>query len=497
MKRFGLIVVATLVLHSMTSVALAHTETGLRARFTSEPFGNTAGLPEKIYPGFDLPSRQLSTLTARVTNRRSSAVTASCLAAVVDDESKIIGSQVVTQKVRARRSATLFFRIEYEASGWHKAERPVLSHCHRSDRPKKSRATARADRVNAGVISQAIVLCRFADHPSTPHPPSYFEGLMSNEYPGIGHYLAAQSFGQMTMQVDEVAGWYDLPKPRSAYEEPAGSFAHAEADMDCAAAADADIFFPRHDAVSFFFNGEVTPNVGPRAALTLDGRSKFYSLISLGQSNRFPDGSIAPSGGYEVQSIVAHEFIHSLGLPDHSEGTYGNEFDSQWDVMSQNSGGCRVDDPVYDCVAPGVIAPFRHLLGWIPASSTFSAPAGTSAVTLQPLAESLPSTGYVWARVAIPGSDAYYSVEVRQRAGYDQTLPGEGVIIHKVLPAFSSTGRVHQPRALVVDGDSDGDPNDEGATWVAGETFRDPSGVMITVTNKNPDGSYEVEVTRP
>lgn len=339
MKRIAVVVLTGLALISVSSVASAHTQRGLKASFTSKPFAGQSGLPEFQYTGFDLSSRGLATFSVRVKNRKATGVTASCLATIVDDESKVIGSEVVTQRIKARRSAVMFFRIEYEVSGWHKAERPVLNDCHRTDKPRKPRATARAGRIHAGVVSKAIVLCRFADDPSTPHPPSYFEGLMRNTYPGVADYLRAQSFGQLRMQVDEVAGWYNLPKPRSAYEEPGGSFAHAEANIDCAAAADADVNFPAHDALSFFFNGEVTPNVGPRAALTLDGKTKFYSIVSMGRFNRLSDGTLAERGGYEMQSIVAHEFIHSLGLPDHSAGTYGKESDSQWDVMSENAGG--------------------------------------------------------------------------------------------------------------------------------------------------------------
>ena len=61
----------------------------------------------------------------------------------------------------------------------------------------------------------------------------------------------------------------------------------------------------------------------------------------------------------------------------------------------------------------------------------------------------------------------FYTVEVRLFAGYDDGIPDEAIVIHKV-----DTTREDR-LAQVVDVDNNGDPNDERAMWTVGEIFTD------------------------
>ena len=87
----------------------------------------------------------------------------------------------------------------------------------------------------------------------------------------------------------------------------------------------------------------------------------------------------------------------------------------------------------------------------------------------------------------------FYTVEARLFAGYDDEIPDEAVVIHKV-----DTTREDR-LAQMVDVDNNGDPNDEGAMWTVGEVFTDrdnklqvsidavyASGYRVTI-NTNPD----------
>jgi len=93
------------------------------------------------------------------------------------------------------------------------------------------------------------------------------------------------------------------------------------------------------------------------------------------------------------------------------------------------------------------------------------------------------------AKVPVLGSATrYYTVEARAWAGYDVNVPREGVVIHLVDTSRSDR------QAQVVDEDGDGDPNDEGAAWLPGETFEDAaSHVRVAVLSVSGTG-YAVDV---
>jgi hypothetical protein len=77
--------------------------------------------------------------------------------------------------------------------------------------------------------------------------------------------------------------------------------------------------------------------------------------------------------------------------------------------------------------------------------------------------------GYLMATIPILGTPNYYTVERREFVGFDLAVPGEAIVIHEVRPGRSRP-------AQVVDPDGDGDPNDDGAIWIPGEKWTDPTG---------------------
>jgi hypothetical protein len=73
-------------------------------------------------------------------------------------------------------------------------------------------------------------------------------------------------------------------------------------------------------------------------------------------------------------------------------------------------------------------------------------------------------------------------VELRGKTGYDLRLPRAAVIIHSVVP-----GRAEP--AQLVDGDGDGDSNDDGVTWTVGEVFQDPAaGIEVRIDSLTTNG---------
>ena len=338
-------------------------------------------------------------------------------------------------------------------------------------------------RAVAGPQPWVTVLCRFADEPAvTPRTKSWFESLLlgSATAPGLDHYWREVSYGNVNLAGSVVAGWYTLPQPRSYYVYGSPLQLNLQrAVNDCTGVADADVYFPGFVGINLAFNDDLDCCAwGGSWNLTRDGQTRTYRMTWL------------PPWGYENQGPVAHEMGHGFGLP-HSSGPYSATYDSAWDVMSGIWLDCPPYDPSYGCVGTHTISYHKDILGWIPAAQRYVAAAGTSqTITLERLGQ--PTTGnYLMAKIPIAGSATnFYTVEVRRFAGYDATLPGEAVVIHKVDTTRSDRD------AQVVDRDGNGDPSDAGSMWLPGATFLDsPNGISVSVVGQTATG-FQVTVVR-
>jgi hypothetical protein len=311
------------------------------------------------------------------------------------------------------------------------------------------------------------ILCRFADSTSvTPRSNAYVQNLMGL----MDNYWGELSYKNINLAGTVVVGWYNLPQPTSYYVydrtgDGVEDLDFSRAAQDCTAAADADVFFPDFSGINLMFNGLLDCCAwGGSATFTKDGQTRRYSVTWL------------PPWGYENQGVVGHEMGHGFGLP-HSSGPYGETYDSRWDVMSNLWGNCPPRDPVFGCIGVHTISHHKDLLGWIPASRNLVlAPGAVQTIMLDRLGDPASALNYHMVKIPIAGSATqFYTVEARRFTGYDSTLPGEAVVIHRI----DKTGI--RP-AQVVDVDNNGDPNDAAAMWMAGETFIDSAnGIMVSI----------------
>ncbi len=320
------------------------------------------------------------------------------------------------------------------------------------------------------------ILCRFSDSASvTPQPRSYFENLMGSSRPGMDHFWREVSYDNVNLTGSVVAGWYDLPRPRSDYVfddigMPGISFDGLA--QDCTGVADADVFFPDFAGIHLVFNDSLDCCAwGGAHVLDRDGLVKTYSTTWM------------PPFAYENQSVMGHEMGHGFGLP-HSSGPYATPYDSKWDVMS-TGGICSPSHAEFGCLGVHTVAHHMDLMGWIPPSRQYVAIDGSrQSITLEPLGGPISGDGYLMAKVPIAGSGTeFYTVEARRFVGYDDQTPGEAILINRV----DSTRGDRQSQ--VVDPDGNGDPNDGAAMWLPGETFTDDThDITISVDGSSPSG---------
>jgi M6 family metalloprotease-like protein len=320
------------------------------------------------------------------------------------------------------------------------------------------------------------ILCKFADDDMEPFTPGQVEVVHGATYPGMGHFFKELSLIPTTMTGSVITDWYTLPEPRDHYID--GDLADPGALVrDCTAAADADVFFPDYYGINLQFNGPLNHRAG-----TTTGSVAFGGSWTLTRDGVTRPWGVTWLGSTQQRSffVVAHEMGHALGWP-HSTGGYNVPYDSHWDVMSDG----RSFASGYEWLPIHTISHFKRLAGWIPEDRYWTVDDGTSTTALIARSALPSSEGFLMAEVPLSDTTSY-TIEARMLAGYDDSLPAEAVVIHRTSRIFAS----------VVDPDRDGDPNDEAAAWLPGETFVDPDQALrVTVESATQEG-FVVTISR-
>ncbi|MGW5162079.1 hypothetical protein ACWEPN_41980 [Nonomuraea wenchangensis] len=261
-----------------------------------------------------------------------------------------------------------------------------------------------------GYLSWSILLCKFADHPEEPEPPSYFEELFLPEgkgQKGVFDFLDQQSRGRATTAGSVVKGWYTMP-----YTLQQSKDVNRPGKIDqCVQTAKAAGY---------------TPPADHRIAVMLN--------VGYVDSGAWGTSFLLDQTAWKA-GLAAHEFMHGHGV-GHSFSNDPNwriadwaeagEYDDPWDLMSaQNHYGPWTGKFSWGVV--GFNGPHLDEVGWLPYPRVVTAGQdGRTSMTVQlaPLErQDLP--GALLLRVPFDPADLnhYYTVEFRKKDGRERGHP--------------------------------------------------------------------------
>ena len=206
-------------------------------------------------------------------------------------------------------------------------------------------------------------------------------------------------------------------------------------------------------------------SVTSRMTLTWSGSSAYpTSTIMPGTLTRqvlvdrftvLPELSLFHPGQLSEIGVYAHEFGHTLGLPDlYNVADSRNTGPGNWSLMSSGAYGGDGHSPEYP-VHPGAWP--MHFFGW----DRLVRPQRDTTLVLAPMATT-PDVLDVWFEGG--NSPEHFLVENRRRIDYDRNLPGEGLIVYhldeSIIGYWLENNRINaneQPGLQLVEGDGDGD----------------------------------------
>ncbi len=302
---------------------------------------------------------------------------------------------------------------------------------------------------SSGQVYVPVILINFSDT-STIYTQTDFNNLLfGNGNYSMKHYYDNVSYGKFSV-TGTVYGWVTAKNGHDYYgQNDASGYDQWPGDLvyEAVQAADADIDFSQYDndndcyvdVVVIVHQGE-----GEEASLNdTDIWSHRWSLTyaySAGYSNYdaytsndpcpngqgnmiIDDYTLQPeifNGGISTVGVFAHEYAHSLGLPDLYDTDYSSYGIGDWSLMASgvwNYISVPGDRPAH------LDAWSKFFLGWVTPTVV------TTTLVNEPIGQ-VETTGDVYQLLSgTPLSGEYFLVENRQKTGFDAGLPGSGLLI--------------------------------------------------------------------
>lgn len=291
------------------------------------------------------------------------------------------------------------------------------------------------------------LLMLLIDYPDLPrtYTDSNFIALMNEpNYKGTGSfrdYYLANSFNQLDITVD-VYGWYRAKNPYQYYGRVNGDGRTRELGaeaIDAAEAAGID-FSPydndgdgRVEAIMFVHSGPGA-EVGSQTKYIWSHRASLGSFARKYDGVNISDYIVQPekyNGGQSGIGVYAHEFGHSLGLPDLYDVDYTSEGVGEWAIMGGGPYLGNTNTPAsHDAWS-------KIDMGWVlPTTLTDDSLKANKIYFLNPANS---NSEIYKIRTHVKGE--HLLLENRQSKGYDRYLPGHGLLVWHVDSALASRFR--------------------------------------------------------
>ncbi len=254
-----------------------------------------------------------------------------------------------------------------------------------------------------------VILIELADINQSKTPSD----INSTVFASMASYYYNVSYGMMSV-IGNVTDWYHLANKTSDYARDTDGW---ELIRDAVNLAQAEYNFSRYDIVMVVQSGYDQANHGSAQAIW----SAYWSGLSIPTNYGVSITSGIIVSQFDPLGIFAHEFGHSLGLPDlYDANRMSDDFVGPWDLMAEgawlpSNTGTSPSEPT---------SWSRMKLGWFPDSSI------DIGREMSGILDPLEINASNFATIKIPiTTETYYMVEVRQKIGYDSSLPASGVLI--------------------------------------------------------------------
>ena len=318
-------------------------------------------------------------------------------------------------------------------------------------RAASKRYVKRAKKVGASYkpTRALFILVSFSNQTFKSTSETYYKSKLGDSSEGamsMYNYLKLQSNGQYAPPVD-VYGPYNLGKTYATYGENDSSGDDkdpAQMIVDACKAADNDIDFSLYDGnndgkvdnVYVLYAGKGEADGGADATIWPHQWDIYYGGLSLtldGKSIRnYACSAELNVSGKCAMGTPLHEYGHVIGLPDYYDTKYAStnytesRTPGEWSIMDQgsynNDGNTPPNYSIFD----------KYYLGWAtPGFLKKDEKKNVSMTTGWDDAYQITGGSSLVAATATSPSTIYY-IENRQKTGWDEYLPGHGMIIWQV-----------------------------------------------------------------
>ncbi|MDD4051325.1 MAG: M6 family metalloprotease domain-containing protein, partial [candidate division Zixibacteria bacterium] len=339
--------------------------------------------------------------------------------------------------------------------------------------------------------STVVILVDFYDQLADPaNTPAAFDSLLfsvdKNPTGSMKEFYLQNSYGQYVLG-GKAFGWYQpLGVNHQSYDgyldpDDAGDFNPAILVQWAVAAADLDVDFSQfdtdHDGV---LNGVIIIHSGygaEESGNTTDIWSHMSSSpISTNDGVTIMSYTIQPEKSFSSRTMSAigvfcHEWGHVMSLPDLYDTDGSCEGVGNWSLMGAGNYNGGSKRPAH------LDAWSKYWLGWLELTNITANTTGIEvpAIEFNPVAYRLAKGGTL-------GTYEYFIVENREKIGFDDNLPGEGLLIYHIDYQAQGNWNDWHPKVFIeqADGKFDlqygrnrGDGSDAYPIAGAARTFND------------------------